>query len=144
MNVLTYADDILLLSETEKGMKQLIETTRSFCEDNQLEINYNKTKIMIRNTNYENEHFEIKQHNETHEIEIVNEFKYLGMTISNDNKKYIEQLSKKGKSSAYMVAKNLKSFGNINCDIVKNTFEMMTLSKMKFCGEFCFHNNLTV
>ena len=37
----------------------------------------------------------------------------------------------------------MKELGSINGTIVKNTFEMLTLSKMQYGGEFCFYNKLS-
>lgn len=142
LSIVTYADDILLFSESYDGISRLIKIVSKYCESNHLKINYDKTKAMIRNVKTTKQYIEIKSNFEINKIEIVKEFTYLGMNFSNNNKKYIEELSKKGKRSAYIVTRNLKSFGNIDCDTIRNTFEMMTLSKMKFCGEFCFFNNL--
>ena len=36
----------------------------------------------------------------------------------------------------------LKEFGEINGNLLKDTFEMLTLSKMRYCGEFCFDDNI--
>ena len=41
-----------------------------------------------------------------------------------------------------MTAKLLKEFGQINGNFLRQTFEMISLSKMKYGGELCFHNNL--
>ena len=43
-----------------------------------------------------------------------------------------------------MTAKMLKEFGQINGNFLKDAFEMLTLSKMKYCGEICFQDNLKI
>ena len=68
-------------------------------------------------------------------IEVVNDYKYLGVWISKNNKKHIKHLEKNGKKSSFMTAKLLKEFGQINGNFLRQTFEMITLSKMKYGGE---------
>ena len=36
----------------------------------------------------------------------------------------------------------LKEFGNINGYLLRDTFEILTISKIKYCGEFCLDDNL--
>ena len=44
-----WADDIVLLSETENGLQDLLSKLSEYCEDNELTINVDKTKAMIFN-----------------------------------------------------------------------------------------------
>jgi len=64
------------------------------------------------------------------------------MWITKNNRKHLDNLEKNGRKSSYITAKMLKEFGNINGNMLRDTFEMLTLSKMKYCGEFCFDANL--
>ena len=43
-----------------------------------------------------------------------------------------------------MTSKLLKEFGHINGCSLKEVFEMLALSKMKYGGEFCFKDNLKI
>ena len=45
--VLLYADDTLLLTETESDMQKAVEATLQYCKQNRMCINTNKTKYMI-------------------------------------------------------------------------------------------------
>ena len=47
LNCLMFADDILLLSESPDGLQKSIDRLHQYCENWQLSINANKTKIMI-------------------------------------------------------------------------------------------------
>lgn len=47
LNCLMFADDILLLSETPKGLQKSIKKLHEYCFNWQLSINTKKTKIMI-------------------------------------------------------------------------------------------------
>ena len=137
------ADDILLMSNDKVGLLKQIEIVNNFCNVNGLKINYDKTKIMIHNVASENDYLDINLNNYTKQIEIVKEYKYLGFWISNNTKKHLLSLTKKGNQSAYLTNKKLKELGEVNGTIVRNTFEMLALSKMMYGGEFCFHNKLS-
>ena len=64
------------------------------------------------------------------------------MWFSKSNKKHLDALEKKGRKSSYLTAKILKEFGEINGHMLSNTFEILTLSKIKYGAEFCFDDNL--
>ena len=63
------------------------------------------------------------------------------MWFSKSNKKHLDALEKKGRKSSYLTAKILKEFGEINGHMLSNTFEMLTLSKIKCGAEFRFDDN---
>ena len=46
---LIWADDLLILSKTEKGLQNMLDTLHSFSEANGLKANMGKTKVMIFN-----------------------------------------------------------------------------------------------
>ena len=144
ISILIYADDILLLSRSKKGIIKQIKTVQNYCRDNALKINYSKTKIMIRNGRSKYTNLKISSDGEIKTIDVVEEYKYLGMWITKNNRKHLDNLEKNGRKSSYITAKMLKEFGNINGNMLRDTFEMLTLSKMKYmyCGEFCFDANL--
>ena len=45
LDLLMYADDILLLSQSESGLQKHLQTLQSFCLKWKLEVNIDKTKI---------------------------------------------------------------------------------------------------
>ena len=94
---LIYADDILLMSNDEDGLMKQIKIVHKFCSDNGLEINYDKTKVMIQNVKYDDDYIRINYDNEIKHIEIVKEYKYLGFWISHNTKKHLISLANKGK-----------------------------------------------
>ncbi len=143
ISTVVYADDILLMSQSSKGLINQIRLLQNYCRANGLTINYDKTKIMIHNIKPKFSRLEMTSENIFHSIEVVEEFKYLGMWISKNNTKHIENLEKTGKKSSFFTSKILKEFGHINGNMLKETFEMLTLSKMRYCGELCFYENLS-
>ena len=141
-----YADDILLMSQSQKGIIKQIELLQAFCLENKLKINYDKTKILITNTikapKYK--HLRMSFNNSNYAIEVVDKYKYLGMWIDTrkTNKYHIEYLAQRGKKSSFMTTRALKEFGQINGTFLSDTFNTLTLSKIKYCGEICFRDNL--
>ena len=49
INALMYADDLILLSETNEGLQAQINKLNDYCEKWKLEINEKKSKVMIFN-----------------------------------------------------------------------------------------------
>ena len=47
---LLYADDLVLMSTTEGGLKKCLQKLESYCDLWQLKVNVSKSKIMIFNT----------------------------------------------------------------------------------------------
>ena len=137
-----YADDILLYSESQQGLLKQIQIVHEFCNASGLHINYSKTKIMTRNTKNIFSHVNMKINDTMIRIEVVQEYKYLGLLIAKNDRRHIEYLQKKGKKSSFVTSKALKEFGKINGKMLKDTFEILTLSQMKYGGEFIFSNKL--
>ena len=46
---LFWADDIVLLSESEEGLRKMLKTMEKYCEENELTLNTDKTKCIIFN-----------------------------------------------------------------------------------------------
>ena len=85
-NIIAYADDLVLLSPSAKGLQKIIDI--AYCEglNIDLKFNYMKTKCMVFRSSVnkagtENmQHFRINDSN----IEFVKSFRYLGYIVSND------------------------------------------------------------
>ena len=125
LSPLIYADDILLMSESMRGLNSQFKILCKFCAENGLCINYEKTKIMTENFTTNIDKFEVSLNGKQISIEVVDKYKYLGMWISKNNRYHLEQLMAKGKQAAYLTAKQLKEFGQVSGEILKNSFEML-------------------
>ena len=80
ISCLMYADDIVLLSKSAKGLQTLLCRLEDFCNKWNLKVNINKTKIIIFNKAGR----VLKGYNFTYGnnlLEHVNEYKYLGIYI---------------------------------------------------------------
>ena len=76
LDVMMFADDIVLFSCTSEGLKKHLLTLESFCNKHMLEVNTSKTKICVFGKKY-NQHYKWKDT----DLEIVNTYKYLGVWI---------------------------------------------------------------
>ena len=80
-----YADDIVLIAESPEGLQNMRNALNNYCTEWNLTVNVQKTKIMIfrnggnirgnENWTYQGE-----------EIEIVQQFSYLGMNFNYNGK----------------------------------------------------------
>lgn len=75
-----YADDIILLSESKEGLQSALDVLQKFCMSWKLEVNSQKSKIIVFNSNGKSflNHFKIG--NKT--LETVKSYCYLGITIN--------------------------------------------------------------
>jgi len=80
VRVLMYADDIVLLSDSSEGLQTMINAFSEYCSRWELSVNLTKSKVMVfrRSPNIsKNIAFLYRDQN----IEIVNEYKYLGVLL---------------------------------------------------------------
>ena len=77
---LIWADDLVLLSKSEKGLNEMLKTVEEYCDENKLIINTEKTKCMIFNKSGKllRRHFYLKGV----QLENVRTYKYLGFLIT--------------------------------------------------------------
>ena len=145
ISCLLYADDLVLLSESQDGLQNCLNTTWEYCKSWGLEINYTKSKVMIFNngSRLSNVKFFI---DET-ELEIVRHYKYLGIMLSLNGKftQALLDLTRRGQK-AFFKLKNI--FNNIPCSapncmhIFDHTVKPVLLYASEIVG--LFNNNKNV
>ena len=110
INTLMYADDMLLLSKSYKGLNKSIKLLEVYCRKWQLQINTDKTKIMIFNKR-KTADFSFKVEGKC--LEIVTSYKYLGMKICNSGSftSTIKDLADKARRAYFSMN---SSFSNMN------------------------------
>ncbi|MEW8546520.1 MAG: reverse transcriptase family protein [Candidatus Thiodiazotropha sp.] len=86
-----YADDTILMSDDVNKFQNLLNSFASYCKEWRLQINLNKTKVMIfgGNSRSNNLLFTI----DGKRIEIVREFKYLGVLFT-QNGRFVQNVKK--------------------------------------------------
>ncbi len=80
INSLLYADDIILLSSSEKGLQNSLDILDKFCTSWKLEVNKQKSKVIVFNSNGKTYINKFTFDNNT--LETVKSYCYLGITIS--------------------------------------------------------------
>jgi len=124
---LLWADDLVLMSNTPRGMNILLGSIEKFCADNLMIVNEAKTKIMT---------FGKPKHNVYHlngkEIGVVDKYKYLGNVISStktstgdifrDNSTYLEAQAVK---AMYAMLKKTSPFGRLSPKISLHLFDSL-------------------
>ena len=100
--ILMYADDIIILSQSEKGLQIALNHLSAYCFKWKLIININKTKIIVFNSrNCKNKTFMINGK----KVEIVDNYTYLGIvfTPSGKFKKSIDVLITKANKAWHKI-----------------------------------------
>ena len=77
---LIWADDLVILSETEKGLQNMLKNLSFYANENRMKINFDKTKCMIFNKTgkFMRRNFEMGQEI----IHSTNFYKYLGFVMT--------------------------------------------------------------
>ena len=78
---LQYADDLIIMSESKEGLQKSLDNLHAYCEKWKLNINESKSRVMImgKGSRRAREIFHIGGR----ELENVDHYIYLGVTISN-------------------------------------------------------------
>eukprot|EP00249_Psilotum_nudum_P023837 c29002_g1_i1 orf=1190-2446(+) len=84
IRLLLYADDVVIFTNSESQMQEMMNTFSNFCTESGMAINVNKTKTMITKTIQPRSPLQITYRG--HHIETVHSFKYLGIEIPANNR----------------------------------------------------------
>ena len=103
LSCLLYADDLILLSESEKGLQSCLDNLNSYCNRWKLKMNISKTKVIVFNSKGKRKADNLKFYIENKKQEVVGKYKYLGVIVSyNGNLKFAaEQLCNKGLTAVF-------------------------------------------
>ena len=122
-NALMYADDLILLSTSEEGLQNSLNSLYEFCSTWKLNINYKKTKCMTfsKGTIRKEPKFYINNL----VLENTNTFKYLGITISSRKCSFaptLDDLSTKATKGLYALRSRLP-FNSLPIKTVLKVFD---------------------
>ena len=81
INCLLYADDLVIFSSPAKKLQIILNKLESFCENADLSVNLDKTKIMILNNCGKSLNNYLLRYG-AGELETVKSYKYLGLIMS--------------------------------------------------------------
>lgn len=136
---LLYADDTVLFSNSHEAMQDTLNHYEHYCNKWQLQINEDKTKVMIFGRKKKNTGFKINDKN----IEIVNEFKYLGVIFSKNRyfTKHRKYSCDKATQLYYHLLRKIKPLNlPIECQI--DLFDQMILPVLTYGCEITGINNI--
>jgi hypothetical protein len=136
VSCLIWADDILILSETQEGLQAKLDNLASYCKKNKLEVNTDKTKTMIftKSGRLLKHRFYYRKT----ELENVRNYKYLGfiVTPSGEIKSGLEDLRIRALRA---LAKIRKSLGPLFQNNIWNTLHLynyMVKPILLYCCDF--------
>ena len=125
MNCLIYADDLLIISNNALGLQNALHRLNAYTNQWALEINIQKTKIIVFKTGSKDEN--VKFYIGENEIEIVNSFTYLGILITANGKfsAAMNNLKTKAMRAAFKISSILKSQNIIDPIVSLKLFDSM-------------------
>ena len=138
INNLRYADDIILVGETEEEVREMLDALVEMCRKYKLEINVDKTKVMkIGKTEGE---MEVNLGNE--QLEEVTAFKYLGFNFTNnmDNYRPIQERIKLG-HAAMRRLRNIWNASRVTTQLKLKLFNTIVIPTVLYGAE-CWILNL--
>ena len=141
IDCLMYADDVILISQSASGLQNKIDKLQKFCNDWCLNININKTKVLIFNKGgkFLNQNFILNGTS----LECVNSIKYLGimLTCSGSFTGAQQELLKKGNKALWKLKADLVSLQpsiKTLCHVFDHTIKPILLYGSEIWG--CFIN----
>ena len=136
INSLIWADDILLLSESEEGLNQLLELLSNYCQENKLTLNKDKTKCLIFNKTGRLIRKPFYYRDTI--LEIVKSYKYLGFTItpSGEINTGLKDLRDRALKAWYKVRNILGSQFRKHISNIDSIFRCLVQPILLYCSDF--------
>ena len=110
--VLLYADDTIILSDTPSGLQDGLNALKEYCTTWHLSVNETKTKVVIFSRGKQRKELPIFKYGEA-VLEIVDEYKYLGVIFNYDGtfKKCQSDLIAKAKKAMFSLIRQSRKKG---------------------------------
>ena len=110
VNSLSFADDLVLLSETENGLRNCISSLEAYCNEWGLKVNPLKTKVLVFNKSFSKNIKKLSYSIDGNPIAVTNSYCYLGIEMTNTGNftKAADILYKKALKALFSV------YGSIN------------------------------
>jgi hypothetical protein len=136
ISCLIWADDILILSETEQGLQNKLDALVTYCKVNQLEVNTDKTKTMIftKSGRLLKSRFYFRRT----ELENVRCYKYLGFVVtpSGEIKSGLEDLRVRALRALTKIRKSLGPLFRANIRNTLHLYNYMVKPILLYCSDF--------
>ena len=141
--ILLFADDTVLFGNSKEDLQKMLNIFEKYCDKWKLTVNISKTKVLIfsRGRNLNNQKFYFKGT----ELEVVNEYKYLGIFLSRTGsyiktKKHIADQANKALYSLLRKARTL----NLPIDLQIDMFNKVIKPILLYGCEVWGYGNLDV
>ncbi len=135
---LSFADDLLIISENKEGLQNSINNLGTYCEKWQLSLNVKKTKTMViqNNSTISDSFIDFKGTM----IQNVCEYKFLGCLLkSNGNLKHsLDDLAKKARKVLFSLREKSISMGNFPIKVFKNLFDKLITPILTYNSDISF------
>ena len=140
---LLWADDLILLSDSVKGLQIQLDGLFNFCKDSMMIVNETKTKIMVFGNAEKNPSF--SYNNKT--LDVVNQYKYLGILFNtcqslkaNIFKDAVDQISLKATRAIFKIKKDTKVVGKLPPGVLFKLFDSLVMPILEYGSEIFFRN----
>ena len=133
--VMMYADDTVILANSEEQMQNILKALELYCEQWKLEVNSSKTKVVVFSRgriNYDTYDFMFREEN----LETISEYKYLGITF-NYNGRFRNgqiELTKKATRAMYSLIGKCRKY-DLPIDLQLELFNTMVMPIMTYACE---------
>ena len=138
---LLYADDTIIMAESDQDLQTALDAVFSFCKLWYLELNISKTKVIIFSRGKVRKH--IKFAFDGTELEVVDQYTYLGVTFNYNNtfyKSIARQISQAKKAMFSLITKSRRL--DVPIDITLDLFDKLVLPILIYGSEVWGHSNL--
>ena len=133
---LIWADDLLMLSETETGLNNMLVDLKAYAEINRLTINTDKTQCMIFNKTGRlmRRHFSYGENN----IKTVREYKYLGfiVTPSGEIKTGLNDLKDRALKAIYKIKMKMGHYFQKHVRTTLKLFDTLVAPILLYASDF--------
>lgn len=143
---LLWADDLILFSDTEKGIQKQLEGLKKFCMNNQMIVNETKTKVMTFG-----KRCECKVYFNGKRIEQVEEYKYLGNVVKSiqTNKQDIfsrnyPYLCDKANRAMFVASRKARNIENVPPKIMFDIFETLIMPILTYGSDIWGTNGVSL
>lgn len=138
IDLLMYADDIVLLSPSEEGLKKHLRSLEEFCKQWKLEVNIDKTKVCAFGKKPRSlSPFSFKGM----ELEMVQAYKYLGVWLSTNRiyNKAQQAQANQGKKAIFALQRLLAKLKHPPITIALKLFDALILPVLSYGCELWGH-----
>ena len=140
IDILMYADDVVVLAETEGDLQEILSSINSWCSSWGISINVKKTKVnhfRYKRTPQSNFKFKLgDQH-----IEYAHEYKYLGFLFNEflDLDKSIQRVFDRGNQALGAVIAKAKASGGLPFSVFTQLYNASVLSICNYSAHIWAH-----